>query len=167
MERIIPDTPHAPPRRGEKLTAKKPKMKRPTGRPRVLESPEQALERGEAYFAACDEAGEPYLITGLALGLGLVCRQQLDEYQARDGFTDVIKRLRGIVEAGYERRANESYPAGAIFVLKNMKWTDRQDLAVSTPDGAIQIDPGRDRISDEQLAGLITLLQTQKSEQPE
>ena len=142
-------------------------MKRPPGRPRALESPEQALERGEAYFAECDAADEPYLITGLALGLGLVCRKQLDEYEARPEYAHVIKRLRGIVEAGYERRANQPYPAGPIFVLKNMKWSDHQDWAISTPDGAIQIDPGRDRLSDEQLAGLVALLEAQKSQQSE
>lgn len=115
-------------------------MKRPVGRPRALQSPEQAWKLGMAYFKECDKDNEPYLITGLALALGLPARQSLCEYERREEYTDVIKKLKGIVEAGYEKRALTNNPAGPIFVLKNMGWSDRQDLSLSGGSQPIKVD---------------------------
>src|SRR5512146_569097 len=116
-------------------------MARPVGRPRALESPEQAWELGMKYFEECDANHEPYLITGLALALGLPARQSLCEYQLRPEYTDTIKRLKQIVESGLEKKAlSANNPAGAIFIMKNMGWSDRQDLALSTPNGPLQTD---------------------------
>jgi hypothetical protein len=110
-------------------------MAHPGGRPRALESPDQAEERGCAYFELCDAQKRPYRICGLALALGLVSRQSLSEYESRPEFTDTIKRLRFIVEDAYEERACGTTPAGAIFILKNMGWSDQQQHTLANPDG--------------------------------
>jgi len=114
-------------------------IKRSVGHPRILDSPEQAWERGQAYFDQCDKDNEPYQVTGLALALGLCSRQSLCEYEARSEYTDVIKRLKARVEQYLVKRSmGNGNPAGAIFVLKNMGWSDRQDVALSTPNGPLE-----------------------------
>jgi hypothetical protein len=115
---------------------KRGRMAHPGGRPRALESPDQAAERAEAYFRLCDAEKRPYRICGLCLALGLSCRKQIAEYEAREEFTQVIKRLRLIVEDSYEERLSSTSPTGAIFALKNMEWTDQQQHTLSNPDGS-------------------------------
>ena len=51
---------------------------------------------------------------------------------ARDGerpeFHDSVNRAKLLIENQYERKLDRDKPAGAIFVLKNMGWSDRQEL---------------------------------------
>jgi len=114
---------------------------RPIGRPRAVETPEQAWELGEAYFQKCDEAKEPYLITGLALALGFNSRSQIYEYEARPEFTSVIKSLRTRVEHSYELGVitEKGNPAGRIFIMKNMGYSDRCEHT-GPAGGPIQVD---------------------------
>ena len=113
----------------------------PGGRPRVLESPEKAIELGEQYFTECDEKKEPYLITGLALALGLCARSEIYEYEAKPEYSAVIKSLRLKVENSYERAviADKGNPAGRIFVMKNMGYSDRCEHT-GPAGGPIQVD---------------------------
>ena len=107
------------------------------GRPRILGSPEEFEELANAYFDRCTTEGEPFTITGLALGVGLANRQSLHDYRRRPEFSDVVKRAMAIVENGYERAlwgGTKAPPAGPIFVLKNMGWTDRVEAEVRTPE---------------------------------
>lgn len=138
-------------------------MAHPVGRPRLIESPDEMIRLATAYFTECEKNKTYPKITDLVLALGLASLQSLAEYEARPEFSDIVKRLRLIVASGYEDRLGTTTPAGAIFALKNMGWTDRQDLALSTPDGPVRIDPGRDKLTDEQLSTLITLAETAKS----
>jgi hypothetical protein len=114
-------------------------MAHPGGKPRKLESPEQAEERAEAYFRLCDAEKRPYRICGLALALGLVSRQSLADYEARAEYSDTIKRIRLIIEDGYEERASTTTPAGAIFILKNMGWSDKQEIEHAGSQSGIPI----------------------------
>lgn len=109
--------------------------KHPGGRPRIIESPEEFEERAAAYFAQCADSGEFLTVTGLALAVGFADRQSLYDYQARPEFSGVVKRARLKVEHDYERRLATSSPTGAIFALKNMGWSDRQQFEHSGPDG--------------------------------
>lgn len=119
----------------DKLTANI--TRRPVGRPRILATPEEALERGMNYFADCDERKEPYLVTGLALALGFCDRHQMSDYEARPEYSHTIKQLRAIVESDYERRQDIK----SIFVMKNLGWSDRQDVQLSGVNGGpIQLD---------------------------
>lgn len=100
----------------------------PAGRPRLIASPEEMLERGYEYFEQCKKEESPILITGLALALGLSGREALSEYGRRDEFSATVKELKSVVERYAESRIFGNNPAGAIFALKNYGWTDKQDL---------------------------------------
>ncbi len=94
------------------------------------------LELAEAYFAECTEEKTAYRIEGLALALGMYGRDQLDEYGKRPEYSDIVKRLKLAVRDSYERRLSGNCPAGAIFSLKNMGWSDQQHTILSNPDGS-------------------------------
>lgn len=103
----------------------------PAGRPRLLSSPEEFEDRAESYFAEREAADRPITITGLALAVGLSGREALAEYGRRPEYSDVVKRAKSRVEAGYEERLAATAAAGSIFALKNFGWTDRQDVNVN------------------------------------
>jgi hypothetical protein len=101
------------------------------GRPLKFKSPKELEERGLAYFRECEEKKLPLTITGLALTLGTT-RELLCNYEDRDEFHDVIKRLKLTVENYLEQRLHVMpNPGGIIFILKNLSWTDRQDIDIN------------------------------------
>lgn len=107
----------------------------PAGRPRLIASPEEMLERGYAYFDECRESESPILITGLALALGICSRETLIQYGNRSEFTDTVKELKMVCENFAESRIYANNPTGAIFALKNYGWTDKTQQELSGPDG--------------------------------
>ena len=48
--------------------------------------------------------------------------------QAREEFSDSVKRAKLVIENQYERKLDCAKPAGAIVALKNMGWSDRQEV---------------------------------------
>ncbi len=46
----------------------------------------------------------------------------------REEFSDSEKRAKLLIENQYERKLDRAKPAGAIFALKNMGWSDRQEV---------------------------------------
>jgi len=88
-----------------------------------------ALQKAvDNYFENCNDKPT---ICGLALGLGFMNRVSLLDYIKKGGkYANVIKKAKGRVEAAYERDLRSSRVSGAIFALKNMGWTDRQDLTL-------------------------------------
>jgi hypothetical protein len=101
------------------------------GRPLKFESPSKLEEKGLAYFKECEEKKLPLTITGLALALD-TSRETLCNYEERDEYFDVVKRLKLRVENYLEQRLHSmSNPAGIIFILKNLSWTDRQDIDIN------------------------------------
>lgn len=111
--------------------------KRYMGRPRHYETPEDFDKKVEEYAAYCKAENEPATWTGLALFLGFSSRQGIDEYQKYEGFSDSVKRAKAFVEMEYEKRLCGTSPTGAIFALKNYGWSDRQDIAHTSPDGSM------------------------------
>ena len=107
----------------------------PAGRPRLIASPEEMLERGYQYFEQCRTEQAPILITGLALALGLSGREALSEYGRREEYSAAVKELKSVCENYAESRIYGNNPAGAIFALKNYGWTDKTQQEVSGPDG--------------------------------
>jgi len=97
-------------------------------RPRIIESPEEMLNRGYAYFEKCKLEETPILITGLALALGLSGRESLSEYGRREEFSATVKELKSVCEQYAENRLFSNNPTGAIFALKNYGWTDKLAL---------------------------------------
>ena len=107
------------------------------GRPRYYQTPEEFDAKVDEYRWYCKEEDEPVTWTGLALFMGFSSRQSIDEYQKYDGFSDSVKRAKTLVEWHYEMRLCGDKPTGAIFALKNMGWSDKQELSHTSPDGSM------------------------------
>ena len=94
------------------------------GRPRIWKDAFELEELVNQYFDSTDRP----TLSGLAVYLK-IDRQTLYNYKERDEFFDIIKRATSKVESIYEERAiYENNPTGVIFALKNMGWTDKQQL---------------------------------------
>ena len=98
------------------------------GRPRKYKTPEEFSARVDEYVQHCTDNDEPITWTGVALFLGFSSRQSIDEYLNYDGFSYPVKRAKLIVENSYEKRLSGNACTGAIFALKNMEWSDRQEV---------------------------------------
>lgn len=107
------------------------------GRPRAIPSPEEFDARVDAYVADCNTSGEPILLLGMILAIGLNSRQSLDEYQNYEGFSDSVKRAKAIIEIEYEKRLvnGTNGAAGPIFALKNFGWRDNKDVTLGNVPG--------------------------------
>ena len=115
------------------------------GRPRKIKSVRQFEERAEAYFVECEAKGEPALLTGLILALGLRSREGLDEYGRRPEVTDSVKKAKLRIEMEYEKALHGRSPTGPIFALKNFGWTDKQDVELS---GGVKVKTLADLMMD-------------------
>lgn len=69
-------------------------------------------------------------ISGLAHFLGFESRQSFYDYEKYPDFSYTIKRARLFIEIEYEEQLQYGNTTGAIFALKNMGWTDRQELGL-------------------------------------
>lgn len=101
---------------------------RKAGRPRKYETPEAFDAAVDAYCAERKAAAEPVTWTGMALALGFTSRDAIDTYAKYEGFSYSVKRAKLLVEASYESRLFGNSAAGPIFALKNMGWSDKQEL---------------------------------------
>lgn len=71
-------------------------------------------------------------MTGLAIYLGFESRQSLYDYAKKDGFSYPIKRALLEVENNYEKGLWSDKVTGVLFALKNMGWTDKQEVEQKT-----------------------------------
>ena len=94
----------------------------------------------DKYFADCKEDEEPTTITGLSIALGFSSRQSIYDYEKRPAYKHVVARAKLMVEHGYEKQvAKGRGDGGIVFILKNMGWSDKQEIEHSekvTDDGA-------------------------------
>ncbi len=67
-------------------------------------------------------------ISGLCLHLGFESRQSFYDYQKKDKFSYTIKRARLRIEKEYEEQLQVGNTVGAIFALKNLGWSDKQEI---------------------------------------
>lgn len=107
-------------------------MEKRQGRPPKYTDPAEMALQIELYAAQCDAEGEPMTVVGMALFLGFCDTTSLLDYGAKDdeGFSSVIKKGKSMVEARALARAYKSNGAGAIFYLKNLGYSDKQQLTV-------------------------------------
>ncbi|MET4003868.1 hypothetical protein ABIB48_002606 [Arthrobacter sp. UYCu511] len=104
---------------------------------RLVES--GTTEKGESIFTMRKIMTEqkPYLVSGLAIHLG-VTRQTLLNYREREDFFDSIARALGRCEAYAESQLYGSHARGAIFNLQNnykgefQDWSDKQSIDHTT-----------------------------------
>lgn len=112
------------------------------GRPPYFKTVEEMEKKITAYFNYCRQYKEKLTITGLTLYLGFCQRSALDDYAAKNNeFSHIIKRAKLAVENGYEINGQTI----DIFALKNMGWTDRQEVLHDLPRGFLNIDPLNDQ----------------------
>ena len=101
------------------------------GRPRIIESPAEMERLVAEYVTTCHEEEEPLTLTGMILHLGLSSRRVFDDYGDRPEFAHSVKRAKLLIENGYEVDLRKTgNPAGSIFALKNMGWSDRHEVEV-------------------------------------
>lgn len=130
------------------------KKANPVGRPPFFRSAKEIETKVDEYFESLivkekdEDTGEmvesytkPPTITGLALFLGFVSRQSFYEYKEKPEFTYTIKRARLRVEQVYEQHLFSKTPAGAIFALKNLGWSDKQEIDHTSGGEKIQPPP--------------------------
>ena len=98
------------------------------GRPMKFKSVKELQEKIDAYFAKTPLHEQT--ITGLALFLG-TSRETLCDYQARDKYSDTIKKAKLRVEHACELVGVERGRPFDIFRLKNMGWKDKQESDVN------------------------------------
>lgn len=119
----------------------------PAGRPPLFSSAIELQEKIEEYFEnqygkVVESDGEEgddikvpgynITITGLAFYLGFESRQSFYDYEKNSEFSYIIKRARLQVESAYESNLYGKNPTGSIFALKNMGWSDKQEIDQKT-----------------------------------
>ena len=115
------------------------------GRPLLFETPE---ELGTKVLDYIQNEKKPTL-AGLAYFLG-IDRQTLYNYKERTEFFDIIKKATDYVQYKYEERLiYEGNPTGVIFALKNMGWSDKQEIEQKTTLKDERIDASK--LSDDEL----------------
>lgn len=127
-----------------------------TPTPRKYPNATVLLEAINAWYLKCKKEEKPLSLTGLALGLGFSSLNSLYNYEKNPVFADVIRYGRLLVENGYEEQLSwniKGSPAGPIFALKNMGWTDRPELREEKPQGNM---PWILAMSDKDLKEAIT-----------
>lgn len=126
------------------------------GRPLKFDSVETLKNLIDGYFQDMDDKGKPYTITGLALTLDTT-RETLLDYEARDEFSDTIKKAKlkchNYAEDFLYTGKNAT---GAIFNLKNnWGWRDKTEIDAKvetvTPilGGASKENTGNDVLTDD------------------
>lgn len=132
------------------------------GKPPIFKTEQELIDKINEYFkyiqgefeevTEYDSDGKPYVltkytrhaepctITGLCLFLGFDSRQSFYDYGKSNKFSYIIKKARMLVENAYEKSAiTAKVPTFHIFALKNMGWSDRQEIDHTT--GGEKIEP--------------------------
>lgn len=110
----------------------------PTRGPSKMLSTQQVEKLSAKYFEECKEAKEPLTITGLALALGFSTRQSVYDYMKDPDYQQAMGRAYLRIEHSYELQlAGGRGDGGVVFALKNFGWSDKQELAHTSPDGSM------------------------------
>lgn len=108
-------------------------MSNPVGRPPMFRDPSDLALLVEDYF----NQGGHFTITGLCLHCGFDSRQSFYDYEQKPEFAYIVKRARLMIEHMYENALMSDKVTGPIFALKNMGWSDKQELSHTSPDGSM------------------------------
>jgi len=108
------------------------------GRKLIFKTPEELQAVIDEYFNGNNKP----TLAGLAVALK-IDRQTLYNYKDRDDFHEIIMDATSRVEAVYEENMiynRDTNVVGLVFALKNMGWSDRQDINQQTElSGSVQI----------------------------
>ena len=96
------------------------------GRPLLFETPEDLKKAIEDYLNST--AIEEWTLTGLCMAMG-TSRDVLDDYKERgQGYKEIIKSAKMMIENSYELSLRKSGRTGDIFALKNFGWVDKMEV---------------------------------------
>jgi len=123
-----------------------------TGRPAKFNTPEELEAKIEEYFIKCPDKRKigtdaglldipTPTLSGLALYLGFADRHSLFDYEQRKEFSNTIKRARARISQVYENLTHSSNCTGAIFMLKNLGFSDKQEIEHSGEVKFTQMTP--------------------------
>jgi hypothetical protein len=99
----------------------------PRGAILKYKKPELLEEKAMAYIKECYDAKEPVLYSGLLLALD-ISKDTLSDYEKREAYKHVVKKIKLHVEQEYERMLHSGKPVGGIFALKNFGWKDTETI---------------------------------------
>jgi len=102
------------------------------GRPPMYDSPSKLQDKVEEYFQMVEKSKVNVTITGLIIFCGFCDRQSFYDYEKKNEFSHIIKRARAKVAQAYENNLHGTSPTGSIFALKNMGWSDKQEIEHSS-----------------------------------
>ena len=115
-------------------------VKNKVGRPLKYQTVEELQNGINKYFEECQQSDRPLTITGLCLALGTT-RELLVNYSNKEEFSNTIKiakeKIANYVE---EQCLLVKNPAGAIFLLKNHGFTDKQEIDHTVTQKVITVD---------------------------
>ena len=100
------------------------------GREPFYNSPDEMAKRIDEYF----EKEKIWTIPGLALHLGFADKQSLIDYEKKEVFSFPVKRGKLKIEDYTIKQLFEKNgvpSAGPIFILKNLGYSDKQDIGLS------------------------------------
>jgi hypothetical protein len=125
------------------------------GRPPIFDTPEALQEAIHDYFVNGIDYKEVIIgkapnqelvrlpvptISGLCFYIGFESRQSFYDYEKKPEFSYTVKRARLFIEKEYEEQLQVGNTTGAIFALKNMGWTDKQQVDHTTDGEPIRIN---------------------------
>lgn len=100
------------------------------GRPVIIKTPEEFLERSEKYFNEQIEKDEPILLTGLCNALGFCSKNTLYDYAKKPDFSESVSWARQVIESQYEKGLwnKDIQGANMRFVLNSFGWVETKNL---------------------------------------
>lgn len=120
-------------------------------RPLKFKTPRELKNKVDEYFKYCDDNKKPYTVPGIALYLNITpttlrayknCTAKSIEDKYKEEYAEIMGEAYAKIEASYAEQLvdpqNKKNPIGLIFALKNMGWTDRQEIV--TENKTIDID---------------------------
>ncbi|MFR4583217.1 terminase small subunit [Clostridium cadaveris] len=121
------------------------------GRPLKFKTPKELRNKVEEYFKYCDNNKKPYTVPGIALYLNITpktlrayknCTLKSIDNRDCEEYSEIMQEAYAKIEASYAEQlvdpTSKKNPIGLIFALKNMGWTDRQEIV--TESKTIDID---------------------------
>ena len=111
------------------------------GRPPIYKNEEDLQADIEGYFKWCVDNEKMPTMAGLALHID-VLRDRLYEWE-KERFPDTIKKARTQIESMWAQLLATKNATGAIFMLKNFGWSDKQEMEMTGSNIKVTVE-GRD-----------------------
>lgn len=97
-------------------------------RPPKYKTAEELQKKIDEFFDGVDGTTPTITISGLCYHLGFCSRQSFYRLEENKEFSYTIKRARLRIENHYEALLHGNAVTGPIFALKNLGWSDRQEI---------------------------------------